>query len=323
MAEKKKIVEGYWDCPFCGNKGISGLKRDCPDCGRPRGENTKFYLKKEKKYLDDEQTSKVGEGPDWYCEYCGSLNSSKLTVCSSCGAEREDGGKTYEDVKNADQQKEERRRAEEAAYEAARTPKKAGKGRFILLGILLALAAFIVFTMIPKKDHLKVKGFAWNYNINVEEERLVEDSGWSKPSDMVDLLRTNREIHHYDQVLDHYETKTTMVDAGNGTFEERTSQEPVYRKEPVYQTKYYYTVYRWFDSRDVTTSGADHDPYWGDPQLASNERELSRDEVYEITATNKKDKEKTYRLSKEDWESVEIGDEIDVEVLGGKATIKR
>ena len=324
MAEqkKKKIIEGYWDCSFCGSTGISGLKRECPGCGKPRGENVKFYLKDEKNYLDEEQSKKVGAGPDWYCEYCGSLNSSSLTVCSSCGAEREDDGKTYEDVKNADAQREEKRKAEVQAYEAASAPKKkSGPVRYILLAVLALIIGFIVYSMIPKKDQLEVKGFSWKYNINIEEERLVEESDWDLPEDYVEILDTKEEVHHYEDVLDHYETVTVTVDAGNGTFEEEEHEEPVYRQDPVYETKYYYSLYKWFDSRDVETSGEDHEPYWGEENLAENERESSREETYWITAQNKKDKEQTYKLSKEDWEGLEIGDKIDVEVLGGTATI--
>ena len=37
-----KHIWGYWDCD-CGCKHIRGDKTDCPGCGRPRNENTKFY----------------------------------------------------------------------------------------------------------------------------------------------------------------------------------------------------------------------------------------------------------------------------------------
>lgn len=31
-----KIIEGLWDCPFCGNKRIRAGQKTCPDCGHPR-----------------------------------------------------------------------------------------------------------------------------------------------------------------------------------------------------------------------------------------------------------------------------------------------
>lgn len=40
-----KIIEGLWDCPFCGNKRIRAGRKTCPDCGHPQDENTKFYMR--------------------------------------------------------------------------------------------------------------------------------------------------------------------------------------------------------------------------------------------------------------------------------------
>ena len=31
-----KIIEGLWDCPFCGNKRIRAGQKTCPDCGHPQ-----------------------------------------------------------------------------------------------------------------------------------------------------------------------------------------------------------------------------------------------------------------------------------------------
>ena len=45
-----KIIEGLWDCPFCGNKRIRAGQKTCPDCGHPQDENTKFYMPDEIKY---------------------------------------------------------------------------------------------------------------------------------------------------------------------------------------------------------------------------------------------------------------------------------
>lgn len=39
---------GYWDCPFCDTKGIEDIKKECLNCGKPRKEDTKFYMKGEK-----------------------------------------------------------------------------------------------------------------------------------------------------------------------------------------------------------------------------------------------------------------------------------
>ena len=51
-----KIIEGLWDCPFCGNKRIRAGQKTCPDCGHPQDENTKFYMPDEIKYVSEEAT---------------------------------------------------------------------------------------------------------------------------------------------------------------------------------------------------------------------------------------------------------------------------
>lgn len=61
-----KILEGRWDCSYCGTKGILGRHRECPNCGRPRGEDVKFYLPSSKDYVPDEETQKSVENQTGY-----------------------------------------------------------------------------------------------------------------------------------------------------------------------------------------------------------------------------------------------------------------
>ena len=53
-----KIIEGLWDCPFCGNKRIRAGQKTCPDCGHPQDENTKFYMPDEIKYVSEEEAER-------------------------------------------------------------------------------------------------------------------------------------------------------------------------------------------------------------------------------------------------------------------------
>ena len=90
-----KIIEGLWDCPFCGNKRIRAGQKTCPDCGHPQDENTKFYMPDEIKYVSEEEAEKISRNPDWQCSFCGSLNSDDLNVCKNCGATKEDSERNY------------------------------------------------------------------------------------------------------------------------------------------------------------------------------------------------------------------------------------
>lgn len=127
------------------------------------------------------------------------------------------------------------------------------------------------------------------------------------------------EFHHYQSVLDHYETRTrevarerlshyeystTLIDMGNGYFEEETIstpvyetyyeteeyQEPIYRDEPVYAMKYYYDIDRYVYERSVNTSGNDKEPYWGEVKLNYDERVSKRNEEYKISGISTKKK---------------------------------
>lgn len=99
-----KIVMGYWDCNYCDTKGIEGTIRDCPNCGHPRSENTRFYMNKSSiQYLSEEQSKNKGKGPDWLCEYCGSLNSALESNCTSCGSSKDSSRRDYFDIHEMNQ----------------------------------------------------------------------------------------------------------------------------------------------------------------------------------------------------------------------------
>ena len=109
-----KIIEGLWDCPFCGNKRIRAGQKTCPDCGHPQDENTKFYMPDEIKYVSEEEAEKISRNPDWQCSFCGSLNSDDLNVCKNCGATKEDSERNYFEMR---QQEEEKKRKKEEKKE--------------------------------------------------------------------------------------------------------------------------------------------------------------------------------------------------------------
>lgn len=85
-------IEGYWDCPYCRTKAIRGGIRICPNCGKARGEETKFYLIETDKFVSDDVVEK---GPDWYCDYCDTLNPYSATHCINCNSARKDATDDY------------------------------------------------------------------------------------------------------------------------------------------------------------------------------------------------------------------------------------
>ncbi|MBQ6563798.1 MAG: zinc ribbon domain-containing protein [Clostridiales bacterium] len=344
-----KLVMAYWDCPFCGSTGIRGDAVQCPNCGRPRGD-VKFYMKDHAdqttrkegstgdiEYISEEKAKTINRNPDWYCSFCNTLNSDNAAFCSNCGASRENSESNYFDIQKK-KEEEARREAAAAAPAPTRTASSGGK-RPILLLIVAVLAIVGLFSFLNSNKtsgDLKVTALAWQRDIQIEENIQYSESGWTLPA-FAEKTSERQELHHYDQVLDHYEnvevtrsrqvfdhydTYYTYEDRGNGTFEEISHSDPVYRTEyytetvsepvyvpvPRYATKYYYNIWRWTPTRTATASGTDHNTAWPDTNLTENEREGDRAELYAFTVENKDHQLTTYRLAESDWMNVNVGD---------------
>lgn len=336
-----RIVKGYWDCPYCGNKGISGLEKRCTACGHSQDEGTKFYLKEQKEYVSEDKAKEYGKGADWTCSYCGSLNRHDAKVCVGCGADREESSGDY--FENIEKQK------KKAEQKKPKEPEpKAGKKFFPFIIGLAIFLAFIAFACRPKNYGASVTDKTWARAIDVEVYKTVNESDWSVP-DGGRVTDERNEIHHYDSVLDHYETVTVeksrqvqdgydthteYEDNGDGTFTEREVQTPRYTTEyyteeeekpvyvdvPRYQTKYYYDIDKWVPDRILETSGGADDPYWDDTVLGENEREGDRRAEYKVTFTTEKDKTYTAEVDEELWNSLDLGDNVDIVVKSGHVT---
>jgi hypothetical protein len=341
-----KLVQGYWDCPYCGTKGISGLNKRCTSCGHPQDEGTKFYMKKEKEYLDENKAKDYGKGADWTCSYCGALNRYDAKVCVGCGADREESsGDYFENVENQKKKEEAKKQEQQQLMNNSQQPTGGLKKRLPLLIGIAILIAFIAFSCRPKNYSAEVTAKTWGRVISVEAYRTVEESDWSVP-DGGRVTEERREVHHYDQVLDHYETvevqrsrevqdgydtHTEYVDNGDGTFTERTyetpryvteyyteeEERPVYVNVPDYRTKYYYEIERWLPDHTLETSGNSEEPYWDDTPLKENERESGRAASYKITFGTDKNKSYVTEVDEDTWRSLNIGDGADIVTRNG------
>lgn len=223
---------------------------------------------------------------------------------------------------------------------------KVGAG--ILAAVMVVMLLVALFT--PKVMDVEVQDFSWNRGINVEELVTVEESGWSLPSGGR-LKYQQQEIKGYEQVLDHYETKTRTYteqvldhyedyvsgyrDLGNGFFEEivsqrpvyrtetktETYQEPVYRDEPIYATKYYYEIDKWQIQYTSKSSGNDKSPYWNEPTLKDKQREGSRSESYYVDFLTEEDGVQKYTVDKALWDKLNKGDKVTIKVVLGHAEL--
>ena len=338
-----KIVVGCWDCDYCGADRISGEIKICPNCGKPRGKDIKFYMAGPKNYVED--PDKVNKNPDWLCPYCNTLNPDENKFCSACGAAREESELNYFESKEKDRKKQEEREAAKKAEAASQGNggggTRSGGSRLPLFLGLVAVVAILIFLMMPKTKGMHVDSKLWERSIQVERYQEVQESSWNLPDGAMNVSSRD-EVYTYNHVLDHYETRTEevpeqvldgydteteYVDLGNGLFEEVEHQYPRYRTEyhtetyevpiyvdiPVYAKKYYYTIMKWRYDRDETTSGADNEPYFADLNLPDTERECGRREQYWIVSGDKK-----YVISYDLWNQVRTGSDIKATTHSGE-----
>lgn len=244
-----KIVEGIWDCPYCGADAIGGLQKYCPNCGHPQSEDTRFRLGTVKRYLTEEEIAKVGIDPDWLCDYCESLNNAKFTYCKNCGAERTAENKDYFEMQQdtdtssndttgedslslyndqpefpseaIERLKETTEHLQEMAPETKGiSVNQAHTLKDLLFDIakhagILALFILIFHSLIglftPHEYDAVISGKEWERKVIIEEYRTVEESAWDDVPSGGRLQHTKEEIRSYNKVLSHYETKTRQV----------------------------------------------------------------------------------------------------------------
>ncbi|MCR5120731.1 MAG: zinc ribbon domain-containing protein [Lachnospiraceae bacterium] len=339
----------YWKCPSCGAI-IRGDNRDCPNCATPVPAGTKYLMPDNPEvaraiengtaYITSHEMvqdavtqvseEKKSDKANWVCEYCGYQNRFENTVCEGCGAPKEESKRDYFTP------------VPETPKPQQTAPVRRSSGRFKKLIPIIAVILFLIWLFTPVTRKTVVSGFEWMRSIAVDEYQLCHEDDWSLPSG-ASLTTTKQEIHHYDHVIDHYETKTRQVseqvldgydteyrDLGNGQAETvsvpryrteyrtETYEDPVYVDVPVYQTKYYYDIDRWITVSSIDTSGKDHDPKWGDSDLPESvaspvygDRKLgSRSEEYYVIFKDKKGNEQKKEYSFSEWSDMKLNDAI-------------
>lgn len=346
---KERILEGRWDCKYCDTVGIRGSVYECPNCGKTRGADTKFYLPKDAEEAQDKNVE-----ADWYCPYCKSLNHAADKICENCGYTRAEEDTTYFSQRESEERKsEEHKKSFYSEHEQSKTKKTKEKKTGIrkvlhilrniaLVSLVLLIVGIIYFY--PRDYDGEVIDTSWRYIVDIENYRNVEENDWELP-DEAEIIEEKSEIHHYDKVFSHYETKTRQVphrvlshyetyytteDLGNGNFREvehsnpvyetkyteETYQEAVYDSVPQYQTKYYYKIWKWVFDREELTSGS----YGDSPEFY----DLEESEYYRITDSRDyyfiqvklKDETIEMEVDKELWSRFKPGDIVVLTKMG-------
>jgi hypothetical protein len=350
------IREGRWDCPSCGAVGQFGRHVYCVACGAPRPEEVRFYLPDDAEEVTDaEHLARAAAGPDWVCEHCGGSARASDRQCPGCGAPRGESAQR-EAVQYALAQVPRSGGGQAppptppSTAAPARPPRETRFGRNVFM--LLLFSVFGWFGWSNRTRHLEgeVAAKQWERSVQVEAYRSVQEEGWSLPEG-ARRLRSYRAIRDYRQVLDHYETRTRQVservqtgtrtytcgqiDHGNGYFEDRTCtepeyetryhsesyQDPVYRREPVWDTKYEYRIKRWVPDTLLQAHGDTTVPAWPPVTVDDTTREGEKKSRYRVTFTVPKGESYTSDVTVDQFVRHRIGEHVPLLVNGGMARI--
>ena len=333
-----------WLCTSCGCQNFSNAVR-CEGCGAARSGMTYFNDTDDD---TEEEQIEVSKGYGYYTTSDGCIIPMHLNERKS---------KTFDE----EESKDEELISEDKTDSKEETPCRENKFKHLLKAIthnikeffrgvepkyviITALICFsitfLVWLFWPVTRTAVVEGFSWEYSIAVDKYTECHESDWSLPAG-AKLEYTREEIHHYDHVLDHYETKTRQCsrevqdgydteyrDLGNGQVEvvrtpryrteyyTETYEEPVYKNVPVYRTKYYYEIGRWKVVDYLTTTNEDKSPYWADtdlPESVSNPvygdmRQGTRYTTYYVYLYN--DEDYTITTNYDTWMKLQVDQTI-------------
>ena len=214
-----------------------------------------------------------------------------------------------------------------------------------LMTMFVALLVVLVYiSTLSYRTEIEVTGLEWTRAIVLEEYKTVQETAWEgEVPPNARVQSQTRAVHHTDKVPDGTrtvpETYTEQVSDGtesyvcgktskkNGYFEDKyctrtkyktvtktkNKTETVYRDVPIYKIRYNYTIDKWVQVGEKTTSGTDFNPQWANVQTDNvRTREANRTESYnllckELGGDNKLHK---IKLTAENWSKFKIGDRL-------------
>ncbi|HEX6749755.1 MAG TPA: Ran-binding zinc finger domain-containing protein [Longimicrobium sp.] len=352
------IREGRWDCPSCGSKAQLGRHVYCIGCGAPRPKEIRFYLPEDAEAVTDAgQLAQAAAGADWVCEHCGGSARATDVDCPGCGAPR--GSSAERQVHEYDTADIPRaggppadapRRAMQPPPSTTRPARRSHFGRNVFLTLLVAVLGWFGWSNRTRHVEGVVTAKQWERSVQVEAYRTVTEEGWDLPQGGR-LVRSYRAIRDYRRVLDHYETRTRQVsdrvqtgtesytcgsvDRGNGYFEDRTCtrpvyetryhtetyQEPIYRREPIWDTKYEYRIKRWVPDQLLTERGDTTQPRWPATEVDDTTREGEKKQRYVITFRDGDGDSYSPEVPLDQFTGHRVGEHVPLKVNGSRAQI--
>lgn len=295
------VYEMIWDCKYCGTKNLPAKSHKfCPNCGAAQDPDSRRYPSDDEKIAIQNYVSR---GADLICASCSTPNFGDAKFCQQCGAplesavraqtiasERRRDGAEFEAGAERDLEKERFESEMRRVGVLQDQPKRDNRVMYIIVGVVALVIIVILVAIFWRREAAAyVTGHEWERVIAIEEFRPVDDSAWcdSMPSDAYSVSR-REEQRSTRRVQDGETCEIERSDQGDGTFREQRVCSPVYREEPVYDDRCYYTIDRWQQTRSVNATGMrlSSAPYWPEASISRSgtclgcEREAVREEDY-------------------------------------------
>lgn len=221
-------VEAWWLCNSCNSPyRIPGRIKKCPNCGNPKDQSETYMPPgMDAPLLSADQLAAMGvdkdHSSDQQCAFCGYFSPPGTADCPWCGANLEDVARTSRKCPNCSLEtnlvtcpdcgaKTEPKGVEEAHsfFPSIQLPTGVGFDpsslmRFWWIPVVILAIAGLFWWLIPRTAPVVVQDVQWTCTIPLQEYQYNAHEGWDTPVGAENISSETR-IHHYDQVLDHYE----------------------------------------------------------------------------------------------------------------------
>ncbi|MBK9037345.1 MAG: hypothetical protein IPL61_39905 [Myxococcales bacterium] len=289
MPPGSRQIEMTWRCSSCGH-GNLGRHKVCQACGDPKDQGEKYEMPGDTAaaptVTDAALVRMATAGPDWRCAYCGSDQRRLDDACGRCGASISEAVREHAI-----------RGTPPTGWQRRKRWLRRHRTAVIVASVGLALVLGYLWVTRARTYQATVAAVRWEHTITVERYQIWDREGWrqEQPAAAFEVRSLGDKVHHYDDVLDGYDTEhyTEQVacgqdcvsvpescsercsDNGNGfatcttsctgggtscstryCSEDRTRQVPRYRKEPRYAEAIAYRIWDWGEHRAVAAAGA-------------------------------------------------------------------
>lgn len=290
MPPGTRQIEMTWRCSSCSHRNL-GRHTVCQQCGNPKDAGERYEMPSDTASaatVTDESLLRMATGgANWRCEYCGSDQRRADGNCGQCGAAPSNAR-----PRRRDERKRKRDWTQRVLGWIRAHPYVSGA-----VGLVLVLLLTCAWMNRTRHYEAKTAAAQWTQSIIVERYQIWRRDGWrgELPSGAFEVSSLGQQIHHYEQVLDGYDTQRyseqvacgedcrdvpercseSCSDNGNGfatcrttcsgggrscstkyCTEWRTREVPRYRQEPRYAERVRYDIWDWGVHRTLVAAGA-------------------------------------------------------------------